>query len=65
MLAARDYLTAVTGVVRGRIDLPIDPIADTLPTAPADAERLVELADRYGLDGSINRMLAALAAVAG
>jgi 5'-3' exonuclease len=65
VLAARDYLTAVTGVVRGRIDLAIAPIDDSLPAAPADAEQLVELADRYGLDGSINRILAALAALAG
>jgi len=37
VLAARDYLRAVTGVVRGQAELPIPPIADALPTAPADA----------------------------
>jgi 5'-3' exonuclease len=64
VLAARDYLTAVTGVVRGQAELPIPPVADSLPAVPADAERLVELADRYGLDAPINRMLAALASLA-
>jgi 5'-3' exonuclease len=64
VLAARDYLTAVTGVVRGQAELPIPLVADSLPAVPADAERLVELADRYGLDAPINRMLAALASLA-
>jgi hypothetical protein len=62
--AVRDYLGAVTGVVRGRSDLAIDPVADAIPATPADPQRLVELTDRYGLDSSINRMLAAIAAVA-
>ena len=63
VLAARDYLAAVTGVVRGRTDLAIAPMADRIPAAPADPARLVELADRYGLDSSVNRMLTAMAAV--
>jgi 5'-3' exonuclease len=61
VLAARDYLTAAAGVVRGQAELAIAPVTDALPTEPADPQRLVELADRYGLDGPINRMLAALA----
>jgi 5'-3' exonuclease len=61
VLAARDYLTAAAGVVRGQAELAIAPVTDALPTKPADPQRLVELADRYGLDGPINRMLAALA----
>ena len=63
IVAARDYLIAVAGVVRGRLDLPIDPIADTLPSTAASPQRLIELSDRYGLDSSINRVLTALAAV--
>jgi 5'-3' exonuclease len=63
VVAARDYLVAVAGVVRGRVDLPIDLIADTLPATPTSPQRLVELSDRYGLDGSINRVLTALGAV--
>jgi len=63
VVAARDYLVAVAGVVRGRVDLPIDPIADTLPSTPVNPQGLVELSDRYGLDGSINRVLTALSAI--
>jgi 5'-3' exonuclease len=63
VVAARDYLVAVAGVVRGRVDLPIDPIADTLPSTPVNPQDLVELSDRYGLDGSINRVLTALSAI--
>ncbi len=58
--AARDYLTvgpAVTRVVR---DLPVPPFDDRLPRTPADPERLVALADRWGLDGPLERMLACL-----
>jgi 5'-3' exonuclease len=64
ILASRGYLLAVGDVVRGRDQLPIAAIADALPAAPADPARVVELADRYGLDASINRMLAAMAALA-
>jgi 5'-3' exonuclease len=63
IVAARDYLIAVAGVVRGRLDLPIDPIADALPSTATSPQRLIELSDRYGLDSSINRVLTALAAV--
>jgi 5'-3' exonuclease len=61
VLAAREYLSAVVGVVRGRTDLPIGDLSDTLPSQPADPEALVALADRYALDGSVNRVLVALA----
>ncbi len=63
VLAAREYLIAATGVVRGQTDLSIRALADELPKAPVAPERLIELADRYGLDSSINRMLAALSAL--
>jgi 5'-3' exonuclease len=61
VLGARDYLRAVVGVVRGRTDLAIGALRDSLPSQPADAEALIALADRYGLDASINRVLSALA----
>jgi 5'-3' exonuclease len=63
VLAARDYLAVAVDVVRGRTDVPLAAIDDALPSAPADPERLVELADEFGLDSSVNRMLAALTAV--
>ena len=60
VMAAQQYLNAATAVVRGRIDLDLAPLRDELPVAPADAERLVELVEVYGLDRSVNRVLAAL-----
>jgi 5'-3' exonuclease len=62
IVSARDYLLAAAGVVRGRTDLELGPLNDAMPREPADAARLIELADRYGLDSSINRMLGALRA---
>ena len=58
--AAADYVAAAPGVVAVRTDVPLPAYDDTLPTAPADPERLVELADRWGLDSSVNRVLNAL-----
>ncbi|HVX45924.1 MAG TPA: 5'-3' exonuclease [Mycobacteriales bacterium] len=60
LAAATDYLAAAPVVARVRTDAPLDPVEDTLPEAPADPEALVELADRYGLDSSIERLLRAL-----
>ena len=64
VLDARAYLGLAVGVVRGRTDADVGEHDARLPLAPADAERVVELADRYGLDGSINRVLSALGEVA-
>lgn len=59
--AATPYLEAAAAVVRARIDVPIGGLADQLPSAPAYPERLIELTDRWGLGGSAERMLQALA----
>lgn len=58
--AARDYLAVAPAVTRVVRDLPVPPFDDRLPRAPADPERLVALADRWGLDSPLDRMLAAL-----
>ena len=63
--AARDYLSVAPGVVRGRTDAPLPELADALPSAPADPAALVALADRYGIDSSINRVLNAIARALG
>jgi 5'-3' exonuclease len=61
VLAAAGYLAAAPAVVRGRTDAPVPDLDDMLPADPADAAALVELADRYGIDSSINRVLNAIA----
>ncbi|MGE5765109.1 MAG: 5'-3' exonuclease [Mycobacterium leprae] len=58
--AARGYLAAAPPVVRVATDVPVPAYDDALPTAPRDPERLVALCDRWGLDGPLNRVLAAL-----
>ncbi|HZB50667.1 MAG TPA: 5'-3' exonuclease H3TH domain-containing protein, partial [Mycobacteriales bacterium] len=65
LAAARDYLAAAPAVARVRTDVPVPPHDDRLPGAPADPEGLVELAEKWNLDSPLNRMLGALAAVAG
>ncbi|TDE09485.1 5'-3' exonuclease [Jiangella asiatica] len=54
---ARGYLAVAPEVVRVRGDVPLPDYDDTRPTAPADPEALVELAGRWGLDSSLNRVL--------
>jgi 5'-3' exonuclease len=60
LMAAREYLEAAPRVVRVVCDAPIPPVDDRLPREPRDPQRLIELSDRWGLDGSLNRLLAAL-----
>lgn len=62
--AAREYLDVAPAVVRVRQDVPLPPYDDTLPAEPADPDRLVELSDKYGLDGSLSRVLGAMKAAA-
>ncbi|WP_238993058.1 5'-3' exonuclease [Jiangella aurantiaca] len=54
---AREYLLVAPDVVEVRHDVPLPDYDDTLPSAPADPEALVELANRWGLDSSLNRVL--------
>ncbi|MEZ0163495.1 5'-3' exonuclease H3TH domain-containing protein [Kineococcus sp. LSe6-4] len=60
LLTARDYLAAAPVVVQTVRDVPLGEVDDALPAAPADAERLEELAQRWGLRSSVDRVLAAL-----
>lgn len=57
--AARDYLAVAPAVTRVVRDLPLPAYDDGLPVAPHDSERLVALAERWGLDGPLNRLLGA------
>lgn len=58
---ARDYLAVAPTVVAVRTDAAVRPAGDgTLPSAPADPERLVELIAEHALGGSARRLLTTL-----
>ncbi|MGC5333361.1 5'-3' exonuclease [Micromonospora sp. DT62] len=59
--AARDYLAVAPQVVRVALDVPLPELATELPTAPADPDRLLELAGEWNLAGSARRLVDALA----
>jgi 5'-3' exonuclease len=61
LLAAQDYLRSAPTVVLVCTELPLPEYDDALPAAPADPAALVELGERWALDSSLNRLLAALA----
>ncbi|WP_247600808.1 5'-3' exonuclease [Cellulomonas hominis] len=68
---AEAYLAVAPGVVRVAADAPVelagaagvpaDPDAFRLPREPVDAEALVDLTARWGLESSVRRVLTALA----
>ncbi len=58
--AAKEYLCAAPGAVRGRLDVPLDELDDRLPAQPREPERLAELAEAYGVGSSVERMLKAI-----
>jgi 5'-3' exonuclease len=58
--AAREYLKAAPMVARVRTDVPLPSYDDALPAEPADPAALVDLGRRWGLDASLNRVLAAV-----
>jgi 5'-3' exonuclease len=57
---SRDYLAVAPAAVRGRLDVPLDEIDDTLPETPRDPERLEELAQSLGVESSVQRMQKAI-----
>jgi len=65
LLAAADYLKVAPTVVRVARDVPLPPLDTRLPSEPRDAAALVELSDRWNLDGPLNRVLAALREASG
>ncbi|GAB7189590.1 5'-3' exonuclease [Kineococcus sp. NUM-3379] len=60
LLAATDYLAVAPAVVRTVRDAPVEEREDLLPRTAADPERLDGLAERWGLRGSLDRLLASL-----
>jgi 5'-3' exonuclease len=59
---AHDYLDAARVVVAVATDAPAPELDDALPRTAKDPAKLVELADRWNLDGPVNRLLNALTA---
>ena len=62
LTAARDYLAAAPAVVQVVRDVPLPEYDDALPSSPRDPDGFAALAERWGLGGSADRVLAALAA---
>lgn len=61
---AADYLAVAPTVVRVATDAPVADHDDRLPTTPADPDRLVALAERWGIGSSVARVVDALTALA-
>jgi len=62
LAAASDYLAVAPRVVAVATDVALPAYDSIIPAQPRDHERLVELADRWGLTSSLNRVLTAFAA---
>ncbi len=65
VLAGREYLSSAPAVVRVACDVDLPAYDDRLRADPVAPQRLVELSTRWGLDSSLNRYLAAVAAAIG
>jgi 5'-3' exonuclease len=57
------YLAVAPAVVRVAPDAPVAQVDDAVPATPADPERLVALAQQWGLTSSATRLVDALAAL--
>jgi 5'-3' exonuclease len=60
--AAADYLDVAPTVVRVVRDAPIPDVDDALPVTPVDPDALVALAERWGIESSLSRLVQALSA---
>jgi 5'-3' exonuclease len=58
--AAADYLAVAPRVVRVASDAPVAQHDDRIPTSPADPDAVLALAERWGLAGSLTRLVGAL-----
>jgi 5'-3' exonuclease len=64
LVAAHEYLAVAPTVVRVARDIPLPPIDATLPSAPHDPDRLIALAETWGVASSVRRLVDACATVA-
>ncbi|MEV0569904.1 5'-3' exonuclease [Dactylosporangium sp. NPDC050588] len=62
IVAGREYLTAARDVVAVARTIPLGDVDTKLPSAPADPDALLALAERWGLAGATKRIVDALAA---
>lgn len=62
LMDAKDYLAVAPTVVRVARDIALPAIDTTLPTSPHDPERLISLAETWGVASSVRRLVAAAAA---
>jgi 5'-3' exonuclease len=62
LAAAAPYLAVAPKVVRVARDIDLPPLDTTLPAAPRDADRLIELAGRWGVESSVRRLVDAVSA---
>jgi 5'-3' exonuclease len=60
LAAGRDYLTTAPKAVRVATDVPVPEVSGQLPCAPADPERVMALAERWNVAGSMRRLVDAL-----
>ncbi|MGP3949071.1 5'-3' exonuclease [Streptomyces sp. 7N604] len=57
---ARDYIAVAPKVVRVASDVPLPDFDPALPRTPRDPDAVLALAERWGLGGSLQRLLTAL-----
>ena len=60
LVDAADYLAVAPGVVRVAPDAPVADADHRVPVTPADPDRLVALAERWGLGSSVTRVVRAM-----
>ncbi|MFG2041957.1 5'-3' exonuclease H3TH domain-containing protein [Dactylosporangium sp. NPDC048998] len=60
LAAGKEYLASARDVVAVSRTVPIPPLDTKLPSVPADTDRLIELAQRWGLAGAAKRIVDAL-----
>ena len=60
---AKDYLAVAPRVVAVARDIPLPPLDLTLPGAPVEAERLLELAERWNVASPTRRLVDAMSGV--
>ena len=64
LVAAADYLAVAPTVVRVARDVALPKLETALPSAPHRPDRLIELAEKWGVAGAVRRLVDAIASTA-